>query len=85
MPAAIGPAPSIRETVYGVGAISDLDAIEDELARDRPVRRDQHGVLHSVDDMGFAIAFQVSVRKPYSAPDDLTNAAGHAPQRRSSY
>jgi len=49
LPAAIGPAPSIRETVYGVAAISDLDAIEDELARDRIVRRDQHGVLHSVE------------------------------------
>ena len=37
LPAAIGPAPSIRETVYGVAASSDLDAIEDELARDRQV------------------------------------------------
>ena len=60
--------------------MADLDAIEDELARDRQVTR-ENGVLHSVDDMGFAIAFQVSVRKAYNAPDDLTNAAGHAPQR----
>jgi len=81
LPVAIGPAPSIRETIYGVAGPADLDAIEDELARDRQVIRDDNGVLHSVDDMGFAIAFQVSVRKAYSAPDDLTNAAGNAPQR----
>lgn len=81
LPAAIGPAPSIRETVYGVASSADLDAIEDELARDRQVTRSPDGVLHSVDDMGFAIAFQVTVRRAYTAPDDLTNAAGHAPQR----
>ena len=51
LPAAIGPAPSIRETVYGVASAADLDAIEDELARDRQVSR-ENGVLHSVDDMG---------------------------------
>lgn len=82
LPVAIGPALSrIRETVYGVAGLADLDAIEDELARDRQVIRDANGVLHSVDDMGFAIAFQVTVRKAYSALDDLTNAAGNAPQR----
>ena len=80
LPVAIGPAPSIRETIYGVASAADLDAIEDELARDRQVTR-ENGVLHSVDDMGFAIAFQVTVRKAYDAPDDLTNAAGHSPQR----
>jgi catechol 2,3-dioxygenase-like lactoylglutathione lyase family enzyme len=81
LPPAIGPAPSIRETVYGVATAADLDAIEAELRRDREATRDTQGVLHSVDDMGFSIAFQVTVRRPYSAPDDLTNAAGHTPQR----
>ena len=45
LPAAIGPAPSIRETVYGVVCAADLDAIADELGRDRPVTRDANGVL----------------------------------------
>lgn len=81
LPAAIGPAPSIRETVYGVACAADLDAIADELGRDRQVTRDANGALHSVDDMGFAIAFQVSVRREFSAPADLSNAPGHAPQR----
>ena len=81
LPAAFGPAPSLRETIYGVAAASDLDAIEAELGRDREVRRDADGVLHSVDDMGFAIAFQVTCRRPFEAPADLTNAPGSAPQR----
>ncbi|MEN0108051.1 MAG: VOC family protein [Pseudomonas sp.] len=81
LPAAIGPGPSLRETIYGVAAASDLDAIEDELARDRLVTRDAQGTLHSVDDLGFAIGFQVTVRRPFTAPADLSNAPGHAPQR----
>lgn len=81
LPAAIGPAPSIRETIYGVASVADLEAIADELGRDRLVTRGANGSVHSIDDMGFAIGFQISVRRPYSAPADLTNAPGHAPQR----
>ncbi|WLI04533.1 VOC family protein [Pseudomonas sp. FP597] len=76
-----GPSPSLRETVYGVRSINDLDAIEDDLGRDREVSRDVNGVLHSVDDLGFAIAFQVTCRRPFEAPADLTNSPGSAPQR----
>lgn len=81
LPAAIGPSPSIRETVYGVASTADLAAIADELGRDRLVTYDDTGALHSIDDMGFAIAFQVSVRRDFVAPDDLTNSPGNAPQR----
>jgi len=81
LPAAKGPAPSLRETIYGVASSTDLDAIEDELSRDRVVRRDANGTLHTVDDLGFAIAFQVSWRRRFDAPADLTNAPGSAPQR----
>jgi catechol 2,3-dioxygenase-like lactoylglutathione lyase family enzyme len=81
LPPSIGPAPSLRETVYGVASAADLDAIAQELGRDREVSSDANGVLHSVDDMGFAIAFQVTVRRPFSASADLTNAPGSEPQR----
>src|SRR5450830_279693 len=70
LPPAIGPAPSIRETVYGVASAADLDAIGHELSRDRTVTWDSEGALHSVDDSGFAIAFQVSVRRDFSAAPD---------------
>ncbi|MDD2054443.1 VOC family protein [Pseudomonas putida] len=81
LPPAIGPTPSLRETVYGVASAADLDAIGRELSRDRDVRVDAAGVLHSVDDSGFAIAFQLTVRRAFNAPADLTNAPGSEPQR----
>jgi catechol 2,3-dioxygenase-like lactoylglutathione lyase family enzyme len=81
LPAAIGPGPSLRETVYGVASAADLDAIATELSKDREVICGADGSVHSVDDMGFAIAFQVSERRAFSAPADLTNAPGSAPQR----
>ena len=56
LPPALGPTPSLRETVYGVASSTDLAAIADELGRDREVRRDASGALHTFDDLGFAIA-----------------------------
>ena len=81
LPAAIGPGPSLRETIYGVVSAADLELIAAELGKDRDVQRAADGSVHSVDDMGFAIGFQVSVRRPFDAPADLTNAPGSAPQR----
>lgn len=81
LPVAIGPGPSLRETVYGVASAEDLEAIADELGKDREVSRGADGSVHSIDDMGFAIGFQVSVRRAFSAPADLTNAPGSEPQR----
>ena len=59
--------PCLRETVYGVADAATLDAIEAELRRDRAVTR-RDGVLHAVDDMGFGLAFQLSVRRPLDLP-----------------
>ena len=83
LPPVLGPGPAafLRETVYGVADAAALDAIGAELSRDRAVRLDAHGVLHSTDDSGFALAFQRSVRRPYSASAALGNAPGAALQR----
>jgi catechol 2,3-dioxygenase-like lactoylglutathione lyase family enzyme len=70
----------LRETVYGVADAATLDAIEAELKRDRAITR-ADGVLRCVDDMGFALAFQVSVRRPFALPAETVNAPGAAPQR----
>jgi catechol 2,3-dioxygenase-like lactoylglutathione lyase family enzyme len=66
---------ALRETVYGVADAATLDEIEKELRRDREVTREA-GVLRSVDDMGFALAFQVTVRKPLQMPVEAVNAPG---------
>jgi catechol 2,3-dioxygenase-like lactoylglutathione lyase family enzyme len=80
LPAGPGTASMLRETVYGVANAATLDAIEAELARDRTVTR-RGGVLRCADDMGFALAFQVSVRRPLALPAEAVNAPGAPPQR----
>jgi catechol 2,3-dioxygenase-like lactoylglutathione lyase family enzyme len=80
LPPAMATASMLRETVYGVADAATLDAIEPELRRDRTVSR-QAGVLRAFDDMGFALAFQVSVRRPIALPAETVNAPGAAPQR----
>jgi len=80
LPPGLGTASQLRETVYGVADTKALDAIEAELRRDREVTR-RDGVLRCVDDMGFALAFQVSVRRPLVLPAETVNAPGAAPQR----
>ncbi|WP_459070868.1 hypothetical protein, partial [Enterococcus faecium] len=62
----------LRETVYGVADIATLDAIETELRRDREVSR-RDGVVRSVDDMGFALAFQVTVRRALDIKSERVN------------
>ena len=80
LPPAMGTASMLRETVYGVADVATLDAIEAELKRDRAVTR-QGGVVRALDDMGFALAFQVTVRRTLALPAEAVNAPGAAPQR----
>ena len=74
---AMGTASLLRETVYGVADSATLDAIETELRRDREVSR-RDGVVRSVDDMGFALAFQLTVRRPLTLAAERVNGPGHA-------
>ena len=81
LPAPMGTASMLRETVYGVADTATLDAIEAELRRDRAVER-EGGVLRAADDMGFALAFQITVRRPLDMPAEAVNAPGAPAQRR---
>jgi hypothetical protein len=80
LPPGMATASMLRETVYGVGDATTLDDIEAELRRDREVTR-RDGVVRCVDDMGFAVAFQRSVRRPIALAAESVNAPGAAPQR----
>ena len=77
------PAPGVRLrcTVMGVRSQADLAAIAAELGRDREVRERPDGAIESVDDEGFAIAFQVSVRRPFEKAGEIANAPGSPFQR----
>jgi len=81
LPAALGTASMLRKTTYGVADQQTLDAIAAELHKDREVRKLTDGSIESVDDMGFALGFQVTVRRPLNLPAEPVNAPGAAPQR----
>lgn len=80
LPPGIGTACMLRETVHGVADSATLDAIEAELRSDREVTR-HGGVVRCVDDVGFPIAFQVTVRRQLALLSETVNAPGAATQR----
>jgi len=81
LPSDLGTASMLRKTVYGVADAATLQAIADELGRDREVKRLADGSLEAVDDMGFTLGFQLSVRRKLALPAETINAPGAAPQR----
>ena len=81
LPPSLGTASMLRKTIYGVADAAVLSAIAEELGRDREVKRLPDGSIESVDDMGFALGFQVSVRRKLSLQAERVNAPGAAPQR----
>lgn len=62
LPQAFEEGSTLREILWGVDSQRALDAIRRELARDRELRADRDGTLHTVDDAGMAIAFRVTKR-----------------------
>jgi catechol 2,3-dioxygenase-like lactoylglutathione lyase family enzyme len=81
LPPSIGTASMLRKTVYGVADQATLEAIAEELRRDRDVKRLPDGSIEAMDDMGFVLGFQVTVRRPLDLPAEAINAPGAAPQR----
>lgn len=81
LPPALGTASMLRKTIYGVADAASLEAIATELGKDRAVRRLPDGSIESVDDMGFALGFQVSVKRPVTQPSETVNAPGAPNQR----
>ena len=51
-------------------------SVADELARDRQVRRLADGAVEAADDHGFALRFQVTVRRTLDLPGERINAPG---------
>lgn len=74
LPAGTGTASMLRKTIHAVADTATLEAIAANLMTDREVRRLPDGSIESVDDMGFAIGFQVSQRKPLVLPAEAINA-----------
>lgn len=76
LPPANAPSPNIRETIYGVPNKSVLDDIAAELTKDRDVKIDADGSIHSVDDSGYAIGFCITRRRKIELPQIAINVPG---------
>jgi catechol 2,3-dioxygenase-like lactoylglutathione lyase family enzyme len=81
LPPGFGTASMLRKTIYGVADDASLAAIVAELGKDREVRRLADGSVEVVDDMGFTIGFQRTVRRALTLPAEAINAPGAVPQR----
>jgi catechol 2,3-dioxygenase-like lactoylglutathione lyase family enzyme len=76
LPPAMDTGCLLRKTLLGVADAATLQAIAEELMKDREVRHLPDGSIESVDDAGFVIGFQVTVRKPVEKAGELANAPG---------
>ncbi|RQS14516.1 VOC family protein [Burkholderia sp. Bp8998] len=81
LPPALGTASMLRKTIYGVADAATIDAIAAELRRDREVSTLADGSIESLDDMGFAIGFQVTRRRSLAMAAEPVNAPGAPAQR----
>ncbi|AJQ95694.1 VOC family protein [Gynuella sunshinyii] len=81
LPPAINDHCLMRKTVMGVADQASLDEITGELRKDRDVRVLSDGSIESVDDSGFVIGFQLTVRQPVSEIGEVSNAPGSPIQR----
>ncbi|WP_284615093.1 VOC family protein [Aquabacterium humicola] len=81
LPTELGTASQLRKTLYGVADAATVEAIASELARDREVKRLPDGSIEALDDMGFALGFQVTTRRPLAVAGETVNCPGAAARR----
>lgn len=60
LPPALEKVPTVREVVWGVDTQAELDTLVARVAADRPVRRTDDGVHHSVDETGFGVGLTLA-------------------------
>ncbi|GAA4956710.1 VOC family protein [Halioxenophilus aromaticivorans] len=67
---------SLRKTIYGVADTATLQAVYDELSKDRSVERLADGSIETTDDSGFCLGFRVTVRKKLQLNGEKINSPG---------
>jgi catechol 2,3-dioxygenase-like lactoylglutathione lyase family enzyme len=81
LPPAPAPGCRLRKTVMGVADRGSLETIAAELSQDRPLRQLADGSIQAADDDGFALGFQLTVRRNMPKPGEIANAPGSPFQR----
>lgn len=82
LPAPLPTSNMLRQQIYGVRSVEDLDKIEAELSKDRRVARLSNGSIETKDDLGFELKFQVTIRRELDMPAEKINAPGAPAQRK---
>ncbi|GAA3442690.1 VOC family protein [Planomonospora venezuelensis] len=78
LPPPVEPGPTIREVVWGVDTPAELERLVAAVAADRPVRRTDDGVCHSVDETGFGLGLTLARQDGFEpAEPRIGNTAGH--------
>ena len=72
----VDPGCAVREVVWGVMSGAGLETIARALGRDREVRVDPNGNLHSVDDSGIGIGFRPARHRTPQVARSPINAVG---------
>lgn len=81
LPPALKSGSLLRQQVYGVRGHDDLTSIYEELIKDRHVLKNPDGTIETVDDSGFALKFQVTIRQELNLEGEKVNSPGAIPQR----
>ncbi len=81
LPAPLPTGSMLRQTVYGVSDETSLKEIADELKKDREVQTLSDGSIETTDASGFALKFQVSIRKEVDTKAQIVNAPGSSLNR----
>lgn len=77
LPSPLATGSMLRKTIYGVKDQHTIDALKTELEKDRTVTTLDDGSIESVDDLGFVIGFQVTIRQSLeNLPAEKVNAPG---------
>jgi catechol 2,3-dioxygenase-like lactoylglutathione lyase family enzyme len=69
LPPALEKTPTVREVIWGVDTTESLRGLVAALAADRPVREDEHGVFHTVDESGFGLGLTLAAPTAIEQPD----------------
>lgn len=81
LPTALPTSTMLRKTIYGVADQATVDAIHAELSKDREVKTLQDGSIEAIDDLGFVIGFQITIRTELDLPAEMVNAPGEKQKR----
>ncbi|MFJ4782228.1 VOC family protein [Streptomyces sp. NPDC088794] len=76
LPSPVEDGPTLREVVWGVDTLEELERLVAVVAKDRELRESADGVHHTVDETGFGVGLTLARPKPAPVTPRPANALG---------